>query len=92
VRGQVNRRRLAIARIADPRESVGAQEAAMDEQEILARVRAAGLEATFARFGADVRAALDLAVSQGAALAGELPPELEPWPPMRPGPLPGEAA
>jgi len=57
----------------------------MDEKEVRARVRSAGLEAAFAQFPDDVRAAIELALSQGAALAGVTDVTIEPWPPMQPG-------
>jgi hypothetical protein len=56
----------------------------MDESDIVARVRAAGLEKAWEAFPQDVRDAANLAERQGRALHGDgLSPADEPWPPMR---------
>ena len=55
----------------------------MTDDDILARVRAQQLERAWAEFAEDVRSAARLAAQQGKALPTSLPPEAEPWPPMR---------
>jgi hypothetical protein len=57
----------------------------MDEDEMLAVVRAEGLQLAWEIFPEDVRTAFKLATRQRSLLQAELKASDEPWPPMRTG-------